>query len=161
MKRARFGRRSGLPREAEELIWLASGRAESGSRTEDVFWESRLAQAIDKLLHEGAEDTLNAALDHLYALPRGYDELADILEARAETGTTDEMAPPASPHIVGAEARRSCSWSQPSPSSTSSTTRSASSTPAGIHGTSSGEGSSKKQAEMAAALEAWTTLSAR
>ncbi|MFA9438257.1 DUF2863 family protein [Uliginosibacterium sp. sgz301328] len=93
MKRARFGRRSGLPREAEELIWLASGRADSGSRTEDVFWESRLAQAIDNLLHEGAEDTLNAALDHLYALPRGYDELADILEARAETGTTEGDGP--------------------------------------------------------------------
>ncbi|MFT4171426.1 MAG: DUF2863 family protein [Rhodocyclaceae bacterium] len=96
MKRSRFGRRSGLPPEAEELIRLANGLAESGSRAEDAFWESRLKQAIDGLLHGEAEDTLNAALDHLYALPRGYDELADLLESRAETGT----APTEGPQVV-------------------------------------------------------------
>ncbi|MEC5396530.1 DUF2863 family protein [Uliginosibacterium sp. H1] len=87
MKRARFGRRSGLPREAEELLRLAGGLAESHSRAEDAFWEQKLADAVDELLQAGQEDSLNAALDHLYASStQGYEELADMLESRAECG---------------------------------------------------------------------------
>ncbi|HEX5127195.1 MAG TPA: DUF2863 family protein [Rhodocyclaceae bacterium] len=87
MKRTRFGRRSSLPREAEELLWLASGLAESGSHAEDGFWQVRLSLAVDALLRSGSEETLNATLDHLYtANPNAYDALADMLEARAECG---------------------------------------------------------------------------
>ncbi|NTV10085.1 MAG: DUF2863 family protein [Zoogloea sp.] len=85
MKRSRFGRRGGLPRDAEQLVWLATGLADSGSRAEDHFWESKLSTAIDRLLENSTEDALNAALDHLASanIP-AYDELADLIESRAE-----------------------------------------------------------------------------
>jgi hypothetical protein len=85
MKRSRLGRRSGLPREAENLLWLAAGLAESGSRAEDNFWDARLADAVDGLLHSGSEDALTATLDHLYTSnPAAHDALADAVEACAE-----------------------------------------------------------------------------
>lgn len=87
MKRSRFGRRGGLSRDAEQLVWLATGLAESGSRAEDRYWEIRLTELIDAVLAHDDEDTLNSALDHLYsAHPRAYDELADFTESRAEAG---------------------------------------------------------------------------
>jgi len=85
MKRSRFGRRSGLPRDTEDLLWLAAGLAESGSRAEDTFWERKLSAEVDEFLSSGSEDTLNAALDHLYTTNmRAYDVLADEVESRAE-----------------------------------------------------------------------------
>ncbi|THF60832.1 DUF2863 family protein [Pseudothauera rhizosphaerae] len=86
MKRTRTKRRGGLARTAERLVWLATGLAQSGCRAEDRYWENLLAEAIDTLLEEGDEDTLNDALDHLYGIDlRAYDELADYVESRAET----------------------------------------------------------------------------
>jgi hypothetical protein len=86
MKRTRQKRRGGLGREAEQLVRLATGLAESGSRAEDRYWDRHLCVAIDGLLQDGDEDTLNSALDHLYsAEPRAYDELADFIESRAES----------------------------------------------------------------------------
>lgn len=85
MKRSRFGRRSGLPSDTENLLWLASGLAESGSRAEDVFWEKKLNVEIDDFLRAGSENTLNAALDHLYTTNmQAYDVLADSIETCAE-----------------------------------------------------------------------------
>jgi hypothetical protein len=87
MKRTRFARRAGMNRDAESLARLAVGLAASSSRIEDTFWESGLAEAVDRLLRTGNEETLNVALDHLYgANARAYDELADIIESRAEGG---------------------------------------------------------------------------
>lgn len=87
MKRSRFGRRGGLSRDAEQLAWLATGLADSGSRAEDRYWESRLVTLIDRILDEDDEDALNAALDHLYSTnARAYDELADFIESQAENG---------------------------------------------------------------------------
>lgn len=86
MKRSRFARRSGLSRDAESLLRLATGLAESGSRAEDRFWESQLTEVIDRLLEENEEAAFNDALDHLLSSnPRAYDELADYIESRAET----------------------------------------------------------------------------
>ncbi|KON79750.1 DUF2863 family protein [Azoarcus sp. PA01] len=86
MKRTRQKRRGGLGREAEQLIWLATGLAESGSRAEDHYWDRHLCAAIDRLLADSEEETLNAALDHLYSADSpGYDELADFIESRAES----------------------------------------------------------------------------
>lgn len=86
MKRTRLKRRGGLGRDAEQLVWLATGLAESGSRAEDRYWERLISAAIDELLEGGDEDTLNAALDHLYSADaRAYDELADFIESRAES----------------------------------------------------------------------------
>ncbi|MEC5387928.1 DUF2863 family protein [Uliginosibacterium sp. H3] len=87
MKRSRLGRRSGLPREAENLLWLATGLAESGSRAEDAFWDANLTESVDGMLQAGDEDALTAALDHLYASnPAAHDALADAVESRAESG---------------------------------------------------------------------------
>lgn len=86
MKRTRFTRRTKQTPDTEELIRLASQLSLSGSRLEDAFWERRLAVAVDRLLDNGDEAALTAALDHLYGVGgRAYDELADMVEFRAET----------------------------------------------------------------------------
>jgi hypothetical protein len=86
MKRSRFSARERVSREAIELGRLATSLSRSGSRIEDKFWEDRLVHQIDRLLKNGAEDDLNSALDRLVeAEPRAHDELADLIEARAET----------------------------------------------------------------------------
>lgn len=86
MKRTRLKRRGGLGRVAEQLVWLASSVAESGSRVEDRYWEMKLGGVLDQHLAANDEDALNAALDHLYSTEaRAYDELADSIESRAES----------------------------------------------------------------------------
>lgn len=85
MKRSRQKRRGGLGNAAEQLVRLATGLVESGSRAEDRYWEAQLCLVIDELLAEDDEEVLNAALDHLYSAEiRAYEELADFIEARAE-----------------------------------------------------------------------------
>lgn len=85
MKRTRQTHRTRLTREAEQLVRLGTGLANSGSRTEDGFWERRLNAQIEKLLKARNEDALAAAQEHLYsANPRASDELADAIEARCE-----------------------------------------------------------------------------
>jgi hypothetical protein len=86
MKRTRFGARDRLSRDAAELQRLAGGLAESGGKLEDSYWESQLAELVDGLLKNGAEDDINTALDRLFeGNPRAHDELADMVESRAET----------------------------------------------------------------------------
>ena len=86
MKRTRFGSRDRLSREAAELQRLAGGLSESGGKLEDAYWENQLAEVVDGLLRHGAEDDINTALDRLFeANARAHDELADMVEARAET----------------------------------------------------------------------------
>ena len=86
MKRTRFGTRTRLSRDASELQRLATGLAESGGKLEDAYWESELFALVDALLRNGAEDDLNSALDRLHeANPPAHDELADMIEACAET----------------------------------------------------------------------------
>ncbi len=86
MKRSRFSRRSKQTPAVDDLIHLANELGQSASRLEDAFWESRLGSAIDRLLDNGDDESINAALDALYGAqsPRSYDELADLVEARAE-----------------------------------------------------------------------------
>jgi Protein of unknown function (DUF2863) len=86
MKRTRFSRRTKFNPATEELIRLAGGLALSAGRIEDEFWQARLAAAIDRLLADGDDDTLNGALDHLYSNGgRAYDELADMVESCCES----------------------------------------------------------------------------
>ena len=86
MKRTRFGSRDRLSREAAELQRLATGLSESGGKLEDSYWEAQLGETVDNLLKNGAEDDINTALDRLFeANPRAHDELADMVESRAET----------------------------------------------------------------------------
>ncbi|PKO89705.1 MAG: DUF2863 domain-containing protein [Betaproteobacteria bacterium HGW-Betaproteobacteria-12] len=87
MKRTRFGARDRLSRDAAELQRLAAGLSDSGGKLEDSYWEAQLAETVDSLLKNGAEDDINTALDRLFeANPRAHDELADMVESRAETG---------------------------------------------------------------------------
>ena len=87
MKRTRFTRRAGLSRDAERLTRLAAGLAQSSGRLEDEFWEASLTAELDRMLKAGSEETLNSALDHLWSSnQRAHDELADLIEARCESG---------------------------------------------------------------------------
>ena len=86
IKRTRFSSRKRISPDAAELGRLASGLAESGGRLEDRLWEARLAALIDRLLADGAEDDLNAALDRLFDTnASAHDELADLIESGAES----------------------------------------------------------------------------
>ncbi len=86
MKRPRFGSRSRISRDVSQLSWLAVGLAESGSKLEDAFWESRLALLVEQLLADGDEEELTTTLDRLYdSHPQAHDELADMVESRAES----------------------------------------------------------------------------
>ena len=92
MKRTRFGSRDRLSRDAAELQRLAAGLSESGGKLEDAYWEAQLAETVDGLLKNGAEDDINTALDRLFeANPRGHDELADMVESRAETNRLEAL----------------------------------------------------------------------
>ncbi len=92
MKRTRFGSRDRLSRDAAELQRLAAGLSESGGKLEDAYWEAQLAETVDSLLKNGAEDDINTALDRLFeANPRGHDELADMVESRAETNRLEAL----------------------------------------------------------------------
>ncbi len=74
-QRSRFSSRTKQTPDTEELIRLATQLSLSGSRLEDAFWERRLANTIERLLHGQDEAALNAALDHLYgAGGRAYDD---------------------------------------------------------------------------------------
>jgi hypothetical protein len=85
MKRTRFSRRTKQTPDTEQLIRLAGQLAQSASRLEDAFWESRLTTLVERLLADNDEAALNAALDHLYgAGGRAYDELADMVESCSE-----------------------------------------------------------------------------
>lgn len=86
MKRPRFGSRSRVSRDVSQLSWLATGLAESGGKLEDAFWEARLAGLVEQLLADGNEEELTAALDRLYETnAQAHDELADMVESRAES----------------------------------------------------------------------------
>ena len=86
MKRNRLSSRKRISADATELGRLATGLAESGGKLEDLFWEKQLVELIDKLLHDGAEDDLNASLDRLFdSHAAAHDSLADLIESRAET----------------------------------------------------------------------------
>jgi hypothetical protein len=85
MKRRRIHSKHRMSRDAERLVRLAQGLAESGSRVEDAYWETELQQLIGRLLESGQEESINLALDRLNETQaRGYDELADLVESVAE-----------------------------------------------------------------------------
>lgn len=86
MKRNRLSSRKRISADATELGRLATGLADSGGKLEDEFWEKQLSELIDKLLHDGAEDDLNASLDRLFdSHAVAHDSLADLIESRAES----------------------------------------------------------------------------
>jgi hypothetical protein len=84
MKRNRFTSRKRISADATELSRLAIGLAESGSKLEDLYWQNRLGELVDRLFHDGTEDDFTNSLDRLFDThPMAHDDLADIIEAHA------------------------------------------------------------------------------
>ncbi|CAB3785945.1 DUF2863 family protein [Pararobbsia alpina] len=82
--RSRIAKR--LPPDADKLVGLSLALVASGSRTEDRFWESRIDALLAKMLRNGSQTTLDAALDHLQQNhPDAYAALADIAETHSES----------------------------------------------------------------------------
>lgn len=75
-----------LTRDAERLIALANGLNASGSLTEDRFWEGAMSGLVAKLLENGNDAPIDAALDHLYQTSLGaYDTLIELVENESES----------------------------------------------------------------------------
>ncbi|MGI4815211.1 MAG: DUF2863 family protein [Janthinobacterium lividum] len=86
--RARTTKR--LPPDAEKLVGFSLALYASGSRIEDRFWELKIDELIVKLLRNGSQPTLDAALDQLQLEhPDAYGALADLIETRSESATLD------------------------------------------------------------------------
>ncbi|RTL51375.1 MAG: DUF2863 family protein [Rhodocyclaceae bacterium] len=89
MKRTRSPRPPRSAPDTEALLKEARALGLSSSRLEDAYWEARLSNQIDTLLKGKDDDTLNAALDHLYQSDdRGYEGLVDLVESRTESHST-------------------------------------------------------------------------
>ncbi len=88
MKSSPSSRRGRGSREADFIVELAEGLAQSGSRVEDIFWTKKLNDQIQKNLSSSDEATLNTALDRLAEREsRAYEELADAIEGNVEHQT--------------------------------------------------------------------------
>lgn len=78
-------RKSHLSPDAERLVAAALGLANSGSRTEDRFWENVLAGRIERLLDGGHPQAVSDALDRLNQTDgEAYGALIEAVEAAAE-----------------------------------------------------------------------------
>lgn len=77
-------------RDAERLVRLARGLAESGSRIEDLYWEGELEASIAASLAAGQDEPINLALDRLHEAQGGaYELLADLIEAKVGGDSVD------------------------------------------------------------------------
>lgn len=71
--------------DVDTLVSGALGLAGSGSRTEGLFWEARLAQALGRLLDGGHTSAVMAALDRINQIDgSAYGALLEALEHAAE-----------------------------------------------------------------------------
>ena len=78
-------RKSHLSPDAERLVSAALGLSNSGSRTEDRFWENALAARIERLLDSGHAQAVFDALDRLNQTDvEAYGALIEAVEAAAE-----------------------------------------------------------------------------
>lgn len=95
MKEARHSRglrdrKSHLSPDAERLVAAALGLSNSGSRTEDRFWEAALAARIERLLDGGHVQAVSDALDRLnQADIEGYSALIESVEDASEALTVE------------------------------------------------------------------------
>lgn len=71
-----------LSAESQRLVSLAIAMARASSRLEERAWEKQVDALVLKLLKHHHQDTVNAALDHLFRLEApAYDMLIDCVEA--------------------------------------------------------------------------------
>lgn len=75
-----------LSGDSQRLVSLAQGLAQSASRLEERTWEHSLDVLIHKTLKGGHQDTIDAALEHLFNTDLNpYDALMDAVEAGSES----------------------------------------------------------------------------
>jgi hypothetical protein len=75
-----------LNRDSSRLVTLSLALHNSGSRVEDRFWETELANTLSKLMRAGNDATLDAALDHLSTTDiGGYEVLIEQAETHSES----------------------------------------------------------------------------
>jgi len=86
--RSRIAKR--LPPDADKLVGLSLALFASGSRVEDRYWEAKLDALIEKIIRNGNQTTLDAALDHLQQNhPDAYGALADMAETHSESARAE------------------------------------------------------------------------
>ena len=88
LRTARSGRdrKSHLPADAERLVTASLGLAHSGSRVEDAFWETQLADRIERLLEGTHPQSIYDALDRLHQTDtEAYGALIEAVETAAES----------------------------------------------------------------------------
>jgi hypothetical protein len=75
-----------LSSESQRLTALAKGSVQASSRLEERSWERELDSSLQKLLRTGHQETVDAALEHLFKsdLP-AYDALMEAVEANSES----------------------------------------------------------------------------
>jgi hypothetical protein len=90
MRRNRFISRARHSTDAASLGKLARRLSESSSRIEDGMWQRRLLELLNDRLARGSDHDIDAALDELTKDDgRGYEELADLAEACAESAVIE------------------------------------------------------------------------
>ena len=91
--RSRIAKR--LPPDADKLVGLSLSLFASGSRIEDRFWEGRLDTLLGKIVRNGNQTALDAALDHLQLkFPDAYGALADMAETQSESFAIEMTSTP-------------------------------------------------------------------
>ncbi|APV50328.1 hypothetical protein BWI17_11875 [Betaproteobacteria bacterium GR16-43] len=102
-------------RDAERLIALALGLNASGSVTEDRYWEGAMAELAAKLLGNGNDAPIDAALDHLYTNNLGaYDTLIELVENESESIAVTQAEQPFQALLLAAPAVAWSKYSIPS-----------------------------------------------
>ena len=77
--------------ESERLVSDALSLAASGSRVEDIFWETRLMERLLRLLHAQNQNAIESALDQTLKInPIAFDCLAENAETLAESLTLEQ-----------------------------------------------------------------------
>ncbi|GGC00417.1 hypothetical protein GCM10007205_07090 [Oxalicibacterium flavum] len=75
-----------LSADSQRLIMLSQAIIQASSRVEERQWENQMEDVLHKLLRTRHQDTLDAALDHLFKqAPTAYDALTDAVEAASES----------------------------------------------------------------------------
>ncbi|HEV3104241.1 MAG TPA: DUF2863 family protein [Trinickia sp.] len=99
--RSRIAKR--LPPDADKLVGLSLALFASGSRIEDRFWEAKLDALLAKVVRNGNQTTLDAALDHLQQNhPDAYGALADMAETHSESFVVEHEGTPYEALLIAA-----------------------------------------------------------
>lgn len=76
--------------ESQHLISLIQAQVQAASRIEERAWERQIDQCLQKILKNGHQDAVDAALDHFFKVElEGYDALLEALEAVSESCMID------------------------------------------------------------------------